>query len=300
MESQVRILTLDLPERKLTTRIRSLGSPPAPVPGPLPTTPILYNATKTDESPNTTKAPNLTTPGRTAPRSPVVVPGTTAQDLLNNVMGAKRGALVDVSRPQRPPTSSTITPQFPFGLGRNAPPSIWSTSLDQGSFSPLNSPSMGLRSDANVGQAFPSPNLPHAWSPQLESTQAGRQLAPQPPPHFQSPQSLSAVSPGHHQSVSLSSGMPQHVPQPPFQASYSLSSPMTQFAEHRQSQWQNSSNVSFIDPAIVSAATPSQLTPHYGGRTSYQGFSNGHTQQYIRPGQHHKSPSTSRTWGSHG
>lgn len=300
MESQVRIFILThWICLRLTTRIRALGSPPAPVPGALPTTPILHSTTKTDQLPIVTKASSETIPGRTAPRSPVIVPSTTAQDLLNNVMGTKRGA-ADVSRPQRPPTSSTIPPQFPFGLGRNAPPSIWSTSLDQGSSSPLNSPSMGLRSDVNVGQTFPATNLQHAWSPQLESTQAIRQLAPQPSPHFQSSQSLSAVSPGHHQSVSLSLGMPQHVPQPSFQASYSLSSPMTQFTEHRQSHWQNSNNVSFIDPAIVSAATPSQLTAHYGGPTSYQGFSNGHTQQYIRPGQHQKSPSTSRTWGSHG
>ncbi|KAF8553486.1 hypothetical protein OG21DRAFT_1243435 [Imleria badia] len=132
-------------------------------------------------------------------------------------MGTKRG-VVDVSRPQR------IQPQFPFGLGPNAPPSIWSTSLDQ----------------------------------------------------FESSQSLSAVGPGHRPSTSLSLGTP-------LAASYTLSSPMTQSTEHRQSQWQNSNNVSFIDPAIVSAVTPSQPTTHYGGPTSYQGFSNGDTQQYIPP-----------------
>lgn len=245
------------------------------------------------EEPST--VPSATTPGRTASRSQVIVPGTTAQDLLDNVMGTKRGA-VDTSRPPRPPI---IQPQFPFGLGPNAPPSIWSTSLDQGSSTPLNSSSIGLRSDVNMGQLFPSPSLQHAWSPQFESTQAGRQLAAQPSPHLHSSPSVLAVGPGYRQSMSLSLGTPQHVPQPPFQASYTLSGPMTQFTEHRQSQWQNSNNVSFVDPSIVSTATPSQPTTHYGGPTSYQGFSNGHTQQYIRPSQHHKSP-TSRVWGIHG
>ena len=239
---------------KLTTRIRALGSPPAPISVALPATPVLPKATKSDVTPIITKA-QCATPGRTAPRSPVIVPGTTAQDLLNNVMGTKRG-VVDVSPQQR------IQPQFPFGLGPNAPPSIWSTSLDQ-----------------------------------FEPSQAGRQLARQPSPHFQSPQSPSAVGVGYRPSTSLSLGTPQHIPQPPFAASSTLSSPMTQSTEHRQSQWQNSNNVSFVDPAIVSAATPSQPTIHYGGPTSYQGFSNG---QYIRPGQHHKSPPNSRIWGIHG
>lgn len=253
----------------------------------------MQSAVRREES--ITKTPNTTMPGGTGSRSPVIVPGTTAQDLLNNVMGTKRGA-GDVSRPPRPPTSSATQPQFPFGLGPNAPPSIWSTSLDQGSSSPLNSPSMGLRSDVNVGQMFPSPSLQHAWLPQFESTQAGRQLAPQPSPQFQPSQSISSAGPGHHQSMSLSLGAPQ----PPFQPSYTLSSSMTPFTEHRQSQWQSSNNGSFVDPAIVSAATPSQATTRYVGSTSHQGFSNDHTQQYIRPGQHHKSPSTSRMWGIHG
>lgn len=283
---------------KLTTCIRALGSPPAAVLTALPTTPILPSATKVDEPPAVTKAPSATTPGRAAPRSPVIVPGTTAQDLLNNVMGTKRGA-VDVARPQHPPTSSTIQPQFPFGLGPNAPPSIWSTSLDQGSSFSLNSPSMGLRNDVNVGQTFALPNLQHAWSPQFESTQTGRQLAPQPSPYFQSPESPS-VSPGHQQSMSMSFGTPQHIPQPPFHPSYTLSSPTIQLTEHRQSQWQNPNHISFTDPAVVSAATSSQPTTRYGGVAPYQGLSNGHTQQYIRPGQHHKSPSASRTWGIHG
>lgn len=250
----------------------------------------MQSAIRREEPSTVTKALSAT-----VPRSPVIVPGTTAQDLLDNVMRTKRGT-VDVSRPLHPPTSSAIQPQFPFGLGPSAPPSIWSTSLDQGSSSPLNS-SIGLRSDVNVGQLFPSPSLQHAWSPQFESTQAGRQLATQPSPHLHSSPSVSAVGPGHHQSMSLSVGTPQHVPHPPFQASYTLSSPMTHFTEHRQSPWQNSNNVSFVDPSIISAATSSQPTTHYGGPTSYQGFSSGHTQQYIRPGQPHKSPSTSRIWG---
>lgn len=228
-------------------RIRALGSPPAPPPAALPTTPILHSASKMEEPSTVTKVP--TTPGRAAPRSPVIVPGTTAQDLLNNVMATKRGP-VDVSRQQRSPTSSSIQPQFPFGLGPNAPPSIWSMSLD------------------------------HPSSP-----------------HLQSSPSLSATSPGHRQAMSLSSGTPQQVPQLPFQTSYTLSGPMTQYAERWQSQWQNPK---FIDPAIVSSASPSQPTPHYGGLTPYQGFSNGHTQQYIPPGQHQKSSSTSRAWGVHG
>ncbi|KAG6380081.1 hypothetical protein JVT61DRAFT_8163 [Boletus reticuloceps] len=225
---------------------RALGSPPAPVPAVLPTTPLQRSATKVDESP-----PLTTTPGRRAPKSPVIVPGTTAQDLLNNVMGTKRGS-IDVLRPQRPATSSSIQPQFPFPLGPNAPPSIWSTSLDHS----------------------------------------------QPSPHFQSSQTISAIGPGHRESLSLSLGTPQHIPQPPFQASHTLSSPMTHFTEHRQSQWQKSNSVSFIDPAIVSAATISQTTTHYGVPTSYQGFSDSHTQQYNRSGQHHKSPT--RAWGVHG
>lgn len=212
-------------------------------------------------------------------------------------MGTKRG-VVDVSRPPRPPTSSDV-PQFLFGLGPNAPPSIWSTSLDQDS-SPFNSPSLGLRSDVIVGQPFPSPRLQHSWSPQFESAQTGRQLAPQPSPYSPSSQSLSAVSPGHRQLTSLSLGTPQHVPQPIFQPSFNFSSPMAQLTEHRQSQWQNSYDVPFIEPAVVSAATPSQSTTHHGEQTSYQGFSNGHTQQYVRPGPHQKSPSTSRIWGIHG
>lgn len=268
------------------------------MPVALPTTPILRS---TDDTSIVTKAPNATTPGRTAPKSPTIVPGTTAQDLLNNVMGTKRG-VADASRDRPPrPATSTAIPQFPFGLGPNAPPSIWSTSLDQGSSPPFNSPSMGLRSDVNVGQTFPSPRLQHSWSPQFESTQAGRQVAPQPSPHFQSPQSLSAVSPGHRQSTSLSLGTSQPVPPSVFQTSYNLSSPMTQLVEHRQSQWQNSYSVPFMDPAVVSAAPPasSQSTTHHLGLTPHQSFSNGHTQQYVRPGQHPKSPLTSRIWGIH-
>lgn len=266
----------------------------APVAATLPTTPIIQSATRREELSTVTKASSTTTPGHTVPRSPAVVPGITAQDLLNNVMGTKRGT-ANVSRPPRPPVSSAIQPQFPFGLGPNAPPSIWSTSLDQGSSSPLNSSS--LRGDVIAGQMFPSPSLQYAWSPQFESTQAGRQLAS---PHLHSPQSLSTVGPGHRQSMSLSLGTPQHALQPPLQTSYTLSSPMTQSTEYRQSQWQNLNNASLADPAIVSAASPGQPTMHYGGTTSHQGFSNGHTQQYIRPGQHHKSPSTSRMWGIHG
>ncbi|KAG9313716.1 hypothetical protein JVU11DRAFT_6066 [Chiua virens] len=239
-----------------------------------------------DDSSPVNKAVGATTPARREPKSPVVVPPITAQDLLNNVMGPKRGP-VDVSRQPRPPTSTQ--PQFPFGLGPNAPPSIWSTSLDQGTLS------AGLRSDGNVGQTFSSPNLQHMWSPQFESTQPARSLAPQRPLQFQSPPSLSTVTPGHRQTTSL--GSPQHVSQQAFQPYYTISGTGTQFTEHRQPQslWQNSVNTPFIDPAIVSTTTPSQpMAAQYGGVNPYQGFSNGHAQQYIQPGQRRKSPSTSR------
>ena len=277
----------------LTTCIRPLGSPPAPVPVALPTSPIPPSTMKTDETFIVTKASNAITPGRPAPKSPVMVPRTTAQDLLNNVIGPKRG--VDVSRPPRTTTSSTL-PQFPFGLGPNAPPSIWSTSLDQGSPPPFNSPSLGLRSEVNVGQTFPSPSLQYTWSPQFESTQTSRQLAPQLSPQFPSSQSLSAVSPGHR-SISLSFGTPPHIPQPIFQTSHMLA-PLSSLAEHRQSVWQNSNHVPLVDPAIVSAAaTVGQSTTAQHG---LQGISNGHTHHLVRPGPHQKSPSTSRIWGIHG
>lgn len=207
-------------------------------------------------------------------------------------MGTKRGG-VDVARPSHSTTSSSI-PQFPFGLGPNAPPSIWSTSLDQGSPS-FNSPLLGPRSDANVGQIFPSPKLQHAWSPQFESTRMGRQLAAHLSPQFQSSQSLSAVSPGHRESMPL--GTPQHVPQPNFGPSYNLTSPMTPLTEHRQLQWQKPYITPPVDPAIVSVVSASQPTTHQE-HASYQGFSDGLSQQYVRPGQHQNA--SSRLWGVHG
>ncbi|KAF8839282.1 hypothetical protein BDN67DRAFT_785892 [Paxillus ammoniavirescens] len=263
---------------------RALGSPPAAASTALPTTPIVSSVMiKTIEPPPITRVPSVTT-SRVAPRSPGIVPGTTAQDLLNNVMGSTWNT-TDTARPPRPQTSSAIQPQFPFGLGPNAPPSIWSTSLDQKS--PL-SPPIATQSSANMSQTLSSQ---HSWSPPHESTRVARQSAIHPLPHFQSPQSFSAISSGHPRA-------PQHLHQAPYQSSYgppgSSGHGFTQPAERRQTHWPSSSNgPTFVDPAIVSAAATSQPTTHYG--SPHQAYPNGGTQGYVRAG-----PSTSHIWGIDG
>ncbi|KAF9242266.1 hypothetical protein BU15DRAFT_72802 [Melanogaster broomeanus] len=270
---------------KLTQLFRALGSPPAAVSAALPVTPAMPSVMKANEPSSKAKVPSATTSSRAAPRSPAIVPGTTAQDLLNNVMGLPRNT-TDVARSSRPQTTSAIQPQFPFGN------SIWSTSLDQSSLPTFNSPPTGIQSNA-ITQTLPSPNLQHSWSPQYESTQVAQQLAMHPSSHFQSRRSFSAVG----RSLSLAPGTPQHLPQAPYQTSFGPSGPsghvFTPPSEHRQSHWQSSP--AFVDPAIVSA-TASQPT----SSPPYQAHPSRHTQQYVSPGQHHPSPSISRIWGING
>ncbi|KAF9224692.1 hypothetical protein BS17DRAFT_44590 [Gyrodon lividus] len=272
---------------------RALGPPAAAASVALPTTPVTSSAMKTNEPSPIAKVPNITTSSRVAPRSPAIIPGTIAQDLLNNVMGLSWNT-TDVGRSPRPQTSSAMQPQFPFGLGPNAPPSIWSTSLDQKSPPSFNSPPTAIQSNANVSQTLSS------WSPQYESTQVARQLAMHPSPHFQSPQSFSATSPGHHRSLSLTARTPQHLSQGPYQTSYgppgSPGHGFTDPVEHGQSHWQNLSSLPFVDPAIVSG----QPTTHYAPPL-YQAYPSGDRQQYVRPGQNdHAGPPISRIWGING
>ncbi|KIJ59869.1 hypothetical protein HYDPIDRAFT_32746 [Hydnomerulius pinastri MD-312] len=281
---------------------RALGSPPAAATAALPTTPVMPSATRPNEPIPLTKAPSVTSPPRAAPKSPPIVAGTTAQDLLNNVMGLPRNG-ADIARSPHHRTSSAVQPQFPFGLGPNAPPSIWSTSLDHKSPPTLNSTPMGIPSNINVAQTLPSPNLSTTWSPQHESTQIGRQpqLGVHPSPHFQPSQTFSAISPGHHRSLSITPGTPHH-PQAPHQISYGPPGPSgypyIQPAEHRQSHIQNLSSP-FSDPAIISASSSQPTSAHYS-LPPYQAYPNGHTQQYVRPGQHHTSPPISHIWGING
>lgn len=96
------------------------------------------------ESPNVISRPVLSPPNRTAslskPKSPPAVAGTTAQDLLNNVMGfgQSKAGLKSGSGPGlgmvSPRLSSGVVSSQPpllFGGSQNAPVSIWSTSFDQ-------------------------------------------------------------------------------------------------------------------------------------------------------------------------
>ncbi|KIK96185.1 hypothetical protein PAXRUDRAFT_325992 [Paxillus rubicundulus Ve08.2h10] len=248
--------------------------------------------TKSIERSPITRVPSVTTSCRAVPKSPAIVPAITAQDLLDNVMGSTWNT-TDASRPPRPQTLSAIQPRFPFGLGPNAPPSIWSTSLDQKS--PL--PPTAIQSNVNMNQTLSSQ---HSWSPPHESTRVTQQPAIHPLPHFQSPQSFLAISSGHPRSLPRS---PQHLPRAPYQSSYGLPSSsgheFTHPAERRQTHWQSSSSSStFVDPAIVSASAASQPTTHYG--SPHQTYPGGGPQGYARPGQHHAGPSTSRTWGIDG
>ncbi|KAG1752084.1 hypothetical protein EDB19DRAFT_1903483 [Suillus lakei] len=274
---------------------RAPTSPPGVV-SALPTTPVLPS-NMINGNFNSPSASSVVTPGRAAPASPPsAFTGTTAQDLLNGF--SKAGG--DIARS---PRRQTIAPpsQFLFGSGpSNAPPSIWSTTLDQ------NPPNLSPRSALVTNQALPAYSVEHNLS-----TPNNRAIHPsnRPPPlssfaHSQSPWSPSfefthdpsnihtnhsasrPSGPGHHHAISHSASTIQSSPS--YQTAYNAVSHQP-FAYPQESL--------YLNAEIAPAALPPQSGLHF-----QQGFNLSPAvplpqQQYPRPMQHYP---TSSIWGNIG
>ena len=152
------------------------------------------------ESPNLMSRAVLPPPNRTTslsqPKSPSASAGTTAQDLLNNVMGfgASRHGLRTGGGPMVSPrlSSGVISsppPPLLFGGSQNAPVSIWSTSLDQGpvqhhfhtpSQPAVNAMTLGAENSVGVNGQNQPHNHVHSHSLPMSSPGAG--LTPMWPP----------------------------------------------------------------------------------------------------------------------
>ncbi|KAH7882894.1 hypothetical protein F5I97DRAFT_1900415 [Phlebopus sp. FC_14] len=294
---------------------RALGSPPtATTAPPLPTSPALTSVARSTEPSCTTQLHTVTSPRR-VPKAPPVTVGTTAQDLLNNVMGLPRSG-VDINRsPRHQPSTSAQQPQqhFLFGSG---PQNIWSTSLDQHPPPALSSMPMGMPSDVTPSQR--SLNLSRSWSPPFESIQARHPLfdahMPQ-SPRFPSLPSFSAVSSGHHRSMSSTPAVGQRMQQLPSLLSHhhqgslgaigsSGRSYTTTQPEYRSPM--GNASTAFVDPAIVSVSTPAQVSnqaSHSGSLIApYRHYPKGHVQQqqqHLWPAQETQPP-LSHSWRIHG
>jgi hypothetical protein len=164
----------------------------------------------------------LLSPIGTGPRSPTVQSPflspvavsspTTAEDLLNNVMGIPRatgGGGSETHRSQLHPESSATRPQLLFGSGPSGP-SIWSTSFDDRPFS-LAGPGHSYNSTQQYFSASSPLDLtPSKWYP--NSSQGSQnpistfQSAP-----FASSSSNAAIGTHHHQRSSSSSVSVAHL-----------------------------------------------------------------------------------------
>lgn len=275
---------------------RAPTSPPGAV-STLPTTPVMPSGMLNGNftSPSTS---SVVSPGRAAPTSPPsAFTGMTAQDLLNSF--SKAGG--DIARS---PRRQSIAPpsQFLFGSGpSNAPPSIWSTTLDQ-------NPSNLSPRPALLNQALPAYSVEHNLS-----TPSNRTIhsASRPPPmtsfaHSQSPWSPSfefthdpsnthtshsttsrPSGPGHHLPISHSASTIQSSPS--YQTAFSAVSHQP-FAYPQESL--------YLNAEISSGAPPPQSGLHF----QQGGFNMSPAvplppPPYPRPMQHY---STSSIWGNIG
>lgn len=274
---------------------RAPTSPPGAV-SALPTTPVLPSSMINGNFINPS-APPVVSPGRVAPTSPPsAFTGMTAQDLLNSF--SKGGG--DITRS---PRRQSIAPpsQFLFGSGpSNAPPSIWSTTLDQ------NPPNLSPRPALSTNQALPAYSVEHNLS-----TPSNRAIhsANRPPPmssfaHSQSPWSPSfefthdpsAIHTSH--SATRPSGPGHH--HPSHSASTIQSSPSYQTAFNAVS------HQSFAYPQeslyLNAEIAPAALPPQSGLHLQQGGFNLSPAvplppPQYSRPMQHYP---TSSIWGNIG
>lgn len=274
---------------------RAPTSPPGAV-SALPTTPVLPSSMINGNFINPS-APPVVSPGRVAPTSPPsAFTGMTAQDLLNSF--SKGGG--DITRS---PRRQSIAPpsQFLFGSGpSNAPPSIWSTTLDQ------NPPNLSPRPALSTNQALPTYSVEHNLS-----TPSNRAIhsANRPPPmssfaHSQSPWSPSfefthdpsAIHTSH--SATRPSGPGHH--HPSHSASTIQSSPSYQTAFNAVS------HQSFAYPQeslyLNAEIAPAALPPQSGLHLQQGGFNLSPAvplppPQYSRPMQHYP---TSSIWGNIG
>lgn len=269
---------------------RASTSPPGAVPA-LPTTPVLSSSMINGNfmSPST----SVVSSGRAAPTSPPsAFTGTTAQDLLNSFSQAGG----DIARS---PRRQSIAPpsQFLFGSGpSNAPPSIWSRTLDQ------NPPNLSPR-PLLTNQALPAYGVEHNLS-----TPSNRAIhsANRPPPmssfaHSQSPWSPSfefthdpssihtshsasrSSGPGHRHSASTIQSSP------PYQTALNA-------ANHQPFAYPQESL--YLNAEMAPAALPPQSGLHF----QQGGFNLSPAvplppPQYPRPMQHYP---TSSIWGNTG
>lgn len=274
---------------------RAPTSPPGAV-STLPTTPVLPSNMINSNfiSPS---ASSVVSPGRVAPTSShSAFTGTTAQDLLNSF--SKAGS--DITRS---PRHQSIAPpsQFLFGSGpSNAPPSIWSTTLDQ------NPPNLSPR-PALLNQALPAYSAEHNLStPSNRTTHS----ANRPPPmssfaHSQSPWSPSfefthdpsnihtshSISrlpgPAHHLPISHSASTIQSSPS--YQTTFNAASHQP-FAYPQESL--------YLHSEISPAALPPQSGLHYQqGEFNISPAVPLPPPSYPRPVQHYP---TSSIWGNIG
>ncbi|KAG1743739.1 uncharacterized protein EDB91DRAFT_1274594 [Suillus paluster] len=274
---------------------RASTSPPG-VLSALPTTPILASSMTNNNfiSPSSSIA---VSPGRMVSASPPsAFTGMTAQDLLNSF--SKVGG--DIARS---PRHQSVAPpsQFLFGSGpSNAPPSIWSTTLDQ------NLPNLNPRAAlvTNQSQALPTHSVEHNLS-----TPSNRDIHPsnRPPPlssfaHSQSPWSPSfesAHDPLNIHSVSRPFGLGQH-------RSISHSASTIQSSPSYQTAHTAVSHQPFAypqEPLYMNAEIATAPLPPPSGLHFQQGGAFNPSavplpqQQYPRPMQHY---SISSVWGNIG
>ncbi|KAL4076715.1 hypothetical protein V8B97DRAFT_2004429 [Scleroderma yunnanense] len=166
-----------------------------------------------------TTRPILSPPNRAAsfskPKSPSTAAGTTAQDLLNNVMGLgtsksglRSGNGLGVVSPW---LSSSQLPPLLFGGSQNAPVSIWSTSLDEDPVQhqyhtpAMNVMALGTENGVDViGQNQTYPNI-HAHS--LSMSPPGVGLASGWPPSLGALQNGSANARAPQRSLGMRDGL---------------------------------------------------------------------------------------------
>jgi protein SMG7 len=209
---------------------------------------------------------------------------TTAQDLLNNVMGVHNGN--DTSRTHQQ-ESSAPQPQLLFGSGPPNLPghSIWSTSLDNNQ---LKFQETGPGSYS--GQAYnPShqytASSPTMWSSSYSSSNPQTQMSSAPQPSSYMTQPLPIGTGSHHRSVSAQVSLP-HQSQGTSHEPFGYSAPQSVIQRpgghhHVHSLYSN--------PAMLSSSQAGMHYPH---------TSQDYHDPLIRPS--FAPPPMSQVWGSTG
>jgi protein SMG7 len=268
---------------------RTSTSPPG-VPFCLPTTPVLAPGVTNGNltSPN---ASTVTSPGRAVPGSSPAFTGTTAETLLKSFYN------VGGDTPRSPRRQSVAPPsQFLFGSGpSNAPPSIWSTTLDQ-------NPNLSPRTTSVTNQSLPGYGVEHNL---LIPSSRGIHPSNQPPtmsPFAHSPPTLStsfesthdatnihidypasrSFGPAYHRSISHSANTIQNSPS--YQTAYNV-------ASHRPFAYPHEQLYTEIAPTTF----PPETAMHFqqGAFNPYPAAVSSPPQQYSRPIQHYP---TSSVW----